>query len=80
VPDQSTATLSGTFTIGSGVDLADAVLLPYLQVDGGSTVYGPGTGSNTFGFEDLPSGGDNDFDDVILVLRDLSAIALASGI
>jgi hypothetical protein len=62
-------------------------------VDGGSTVYGPGTGSNTdrathvqllgsntFGFEDLPSGGDNDFNDVILVLRDLSAVALGSGI
>ncbi|WP_371734132.1 DUF4114 domain-containing protein [Synechococcus sp. CCY 9618] len=73
------ATLTANLSLGSSLRFSDDVLLPFIQVANTNQVYVAGAsrnadnfghiqllGSNTFGFEDLPGGGDADFDDLIL--------------
>ncbi len=85
--NQTQLSFNSMITIGAGLDLKDYVLLPYIQVSGGTEIYVSGAsknsdgfshiqriGINSFGFEDLRGGGDADFDDMIIVINSLKVL------
>ena len=82
VADQQTATFTGELTGGAifapfiiadgtvdqvlnGQNL-DQVYFPFLGANADQVDHTRLLGNNTFGFEDLPSGGDRDFNDIIV--------------
>jgi hypothetical protein len=75
-----------TFALAGSVNLGEVYLLPFIQVGGSGTVYTSGRSLNEgvahieslaptiYGFEDLPKGGDFDFNDVIVEVQGLKAL------
>ncbi|MEL6382659.1 MAG: DUF4347 domain-containing protein [Cyanobacteria bacterium J06626_18] len=87
---ETAALADNTFEINADLALENYALLPFLDAEGDgdlSTTYvtSPGInadntdhvqllGQNTWGFEDLPSGGDNDFDDMVVEISNLRVV------
>ncbi len=76
VQNQSTATFEGEFEAGSifvpflmvkgTTDAFDEIFFPFLDANSDSADHVMMLGDNIFGLEDLPGGGDRDFNDIIV--------------
>ena len=72
-----------TFTLAGTINLSEVYLLPFIKVGGTGVIYTAGQTLNDntshiqplaptiYGFEDLPKGGDFDYDDVIIKVEGL---------